>query len=319
MTKEAEKDPKAGKGLTCPNCGQFLGPSNVCPYCRTKVKGRLDIRSIKAISLFIAVVGVALLLVWANMKGVTKRDIGDITKRQNYAYMEIEGVIKGDVRYHIQVSDDGKALPGSLEFQIDDGTGILAVKAYDEVTKDLVKKNMIPIKGDRVKVAGSANFRENDVSLVIQDPEELEIDRDPSDINITISDIWKGRSDPAAFENGKEIKIQGKLYPLEHQEDKLGVGFQDLYQNARLVVHDDQDIRALIQIPHSLIGAYGDRYEERESGELSIKDENVENRDLTVEGRLIWDKYAPVPGDQYERGNWVIVPFSLEHVKIIED
>ena len=205
MKDEKKVYKKTDIGLNCPKCGQFMGPVSLCPYCRTRVKNRLDIKTFKAISLLVAIIGIALLLVWANVKPHNEMDIGDITKRQNYAYLRINGTVIDDARYYVTLSDSGKVLPGSISFQIDDGTGILQIKAYQEVTKDLVKDKKIPVKGDKVVVEGPVMFRGDEKSLVIQSVNGLKIE-DEKPVDITMAEINGTGEDGYLFSLGPDYK-----------------------------------------------------------------------------------------------------------------
>ena len=314
-----EKKPvykKTDIGLNCPSCGQFMGPFKVCPYCRTRVKNRLDIRTFKAISLFVAVVGIAALLVWANMKEHDEWKIGDLTKRQNYAYLEFNGTVVEDARYFYEVSDTGEVLPNSLTFTIDDGTGIMEVKAYSEIAKDLIRENRIPVKGDQVTVKGPVNFRGNDMSLLIQDWEVLEIHRPEPDINVSIADIYSASE--GDFESGRMIKLDdsfaGFLVGKELQESDYNVDFFDIYDNAKILIKDGNDNMAVIHVSNALLSANWNAKDKSDGKEISFFDEeNSTGIRVSVVGHLIWDEYTSLGGGYYG-GSWVIVPQRLDDV-----
>ena len=310
---------KTDIGLNCPSCGQFMGPFKVCPYCRTKVKNRLDIRTFKAISLVVAVVGIAALLVWANMKDHDKWKVEDLTKRQNYAYLEFNGIVVDDPKYFITFSDEGKALPGSLSFLIDDGTGLLEVKAYAEVAKDIVKEKKIPVQGDRVTVKGPVMFRGDDMSLMLQDESSLVILDEDIDIKITISDIFNTGEDgittgTIVITPGKMVKLTGTFPGPMAQEDEDYIDFCDNYGNTKILIKDENDNMVVIKIASVLRGPYRVDIDEKEDDEISFSDhENNTDLEITVVGHLIWDKYTYIQGSEH-RGSWVIVPRTFDDV-----
>ncbi len=303
---------KTESGLNCPNCSQFMGPFKVCPYCRTKVKNRLDIRTFKAISVVVAVVGIAFLLVWANMKDREKWDIEDLTKRQNYAYLEFNGTVVEDSRYYVSFGAEGERLPGSLSFRFDDGTGIMEVKAYQEVAKDLVKEKMIPVRGDSIKISGPVNYRGNDMTLLLQDWTALEIERPDPDITVTIADIYEN-PDEDAFPFGKMIKVSGLLTGAVFVAEDLETDFADKVGNMKILIKDENDNTAIIHVAQSLYSPYYLYNEEVGAGEYNLYEVGTEL--ITVTGHLVWDKYAPneVTGG---KGNWVIEPQRLEDVHL---
>ncbi|MDP6155055.1 MAG: hypothetical protein QGH39_00160 [Candidatus Thermoplasmatota archaeon] len=308
---------KTESGLNCPNCGQFMGPFKVCPYCRTKVKNRLDIRTFKAISVVVAVVGIAFLLVWANMKDREKWDIEDLTKRQNYAYLEFNGTVVEDSHYYISFGAEGETLPGTLSFRFDDGTGIMEVKAYQEVAKNLVKEKMIPVKGDKITISGPVNFRGYDMSLMLQDWTALEIERPDPDITVTIADIYE-EPDENAYSFGKMVKVSGLYVGSGIQVESLNIDFEDKVGNMKLVIKDENDNYAIIHVPQSIFSPYYRYDEEVEDGEYSIMYGRPEPKLVTVTGHLIWDKYTP-NFSTGEKGNWVIVPQRLDDVHLEVD
>jgi len=305
---------KTESGLNCPNCGQFMGPFKVCPYCRTKVKNRLDIRTFKAISVVVAVVGIAALLVWANMKDREKWEIEDLTKRQNYAYLEFTGTVTEDARYYESISDTGETLPGTLSFRIDDGTGIMEVKAYQEVAKDLVREKRIPVRGDSITVAGPVNFRGNEMTVLLQDWTALLIDRPDPDITITLAEITDNPYKDA-YPSGKMVKISGNYVGWAFQNETLGVDFEDVVGNMKLLIGDESYNYIIIHIPQSLFSPYKNYNDEVGKDEFSLRSIETTEKTITVTGHLVWDEYAPVFGTE-EEGNWVIIPQRLDDVRL---
>ena len=304
---------KSDIGLNCPKCGQFMGPSNLCPYCRTRVKNRLDINTLKAISLLVSVLGVASLLVWAHFKDHGQWDIEDLSKKQNYAFLEFEGVVVEDPRYYVTFTESGDSLPGSVSFKIDDGTGLIEVKAYQEVAKEIVREKKIPSNGDRVRVAGSVTFRGRDMSVMLQDVSLLEILTEDPDLTINIRDIHNKGED--ANLSGKRVKVTGTFPGIIKQERDHNVGLQNEYNTLILLIDEDK-YYVCLKIPSALEDAYREKNDARVDSEISLlDDENAADISITVEGNLVWDRYASAPNSEYW-GSWVIVPRSLDDVRL---
>lgn len=315
MDKESPEKKNVEEGLLCPECGQFLGPMNVCPYCRTKVKGRVDIKTLKAMSILLAVVGVGLLLVWANLRGPAEMNLGDITKRQNYAFIEINGMVVGDARYYTKVSDNGEVFPYSLSFTVDDGTGQLRVKAYDEVTKDIIEKKNIPTNGDRVKVWGNVNYRGNNKFMTLQSADLIDITDDISEKEpeyILIDDIYD--TDEQEFETGQAVILEGTFPGPTSQEDDYGVDMLDIYDNLKIVLKDAVGNAVAVHVPNALLLAYGEMDVDFTEG-ISLFDVNTTSVGISVTGHLVWDDYTSLPGSEY-RGSWILVVQDFDALEL---
>ena len=313
MKEEKRVHKKTEVGLNCPNCGQFMGPVNMCPYCRTKVKDRISIKTMKSVSLLISVFGIALLLVWANLKDDNEMNIGDITKKQNYAYLEIEGRVVEDSRYDFIISDTGEILPNSISFKIDDGTGLLDVRTYQEVTKELIREKKIPVNGDWVKVVGNVNFRGDYKAMTLQSVDQLKIIKEtPSPI--TIDDIFNKGENDTGIKHGKMVSLEG-VFPggKVQQEDYDILFYDDEYDTVKILLKDNKDL-AVIYIPHTLLGAYRKELDEKTVDELSFKNnKNTTDIRISVTGHLVWDKYTSFENSEH-RGSWVVVPRTLDDI-----
>jgi len=315
LVHEDDELQKIQDGLACPECGQFLGPMNICPYCRTKVKGRVDIKIIKAVSILVAILGVGLLLLWANLQEPSGMKIGDISKRQNYAFVEIEGEITGDSMYYVEVSDEGEVFPSGLSFWLDDGTGVIKVKTYDEVTKDIIEAKKIPVEGDRVVIKGNVMFREDDMSMTLQSPDNIEIVKDTeSPKSMMIQDI-SGKDETEDF-NGKfdemDVKsstISGSLTGIDSQT----TSYRDLYDNLYFEVKDTQGYSILIKVPYAIYSAYGGSIDEGVKS-LPLNQEDIGDEDIKATGHLVWDRYNNPTGGY--GGSWVLVLQDITNIKL---
>ena len=149
----------------CPSCGRYVGPYDACPYCAARLTGRLHIRTIKAVAIALAMVGLPVLWILAARSPVRLVSIGQLGATMNYAYVRIAGTCIDTPTYDAQ--------SGYLGFWIDDGSGELYVSAYREEAEQIVAKGRAPALGDLVEVAGTIRVRDGVPSLVVNAPEQL--------------------------------------------------------------------------------------------------------------------------------------------------
>ena len=153
----------------CPSCGRFVGPYEVCPYCGARQAPRISLRAVKWGAILLATVGLALLWVAAARAPLPHISIQQAAATMNFAYVEIAGQVVRSPTYN----PDSR----SLSFVVDDGTGQMRVWAFRDVVDELRAAGHIPGLGDQVTVAGTLRVREEDVSLTLNVPEHLDIQR----------------------------------------------------------------------------------------------------------------------------------------------
>lgn len=151
----------------CPSCGKFVGAYTRCPYCGAEHKRRTSIRFFRIFSICMSFGG--LFIIWLAARGIQAPliHIKDIGPTNAFAYVRIEG---NNTR--TRLFDDG-----GISFWVDDGTGTLMVRAYDDIGKMLWKENRVPGAGDIVSVEGTLNLREDFVMMIINIPEKVVIER----------------------------------------------------------------------------------------------------------------------------------------------
>ncbi len=153
----------------CPSCGRFVGPYESCPYCGAHVGGRLSMRVVKAVAIALATVGLIALWWAARHVEVPLLTAAETLGTMNMAYVRLQGAVVRSLSYDPE-SD-------YLSFWLDDGTGEVMVSAYRDVTRALIAEERLPTLGDNVEVAGTLRIREDFVSLTLNVPEHLALER----------------------------------------------------------------------------------------------------------------------------------------------
>ncbi|MGQ9803749.1 MAG: OB-fold nucleic acid binding domain-containing protein [Anaerolineae bacterium] len=153
----------------CPSCGRFVGPYETCPYCGARQTPRVPLRAVKWAALLLATVGLALLWVAAVHLPLPRIPIGQASATMNFAYVEIAGQVVRGPTYN----PDSR----SLSFTVADDTGEMRVWAFRDVVENLRAAGRIPGLGDQVTVAGTLRVREEEVSLTINVPEHISVQR----------------------------------------------------------------------------------------------------------------------------------------------
>jgi DNA/RNA endonuclease YhcR with UshA esterase domain len=212
----------------CPSCGRYVGPTEGCPYCGARLRGRTSIRAIKIIAVLLAAVGLGVLWSAARHADVPLVRVAQIEATMNMAYVRLEGRCTRSPSY----DPEG----GYLSFWIEDGSGELYVSAYRAETRQIVETGRVPALGDRVEVAGTLRVREDFPSLTIRSPEQLSIARaEPVDRKI-------GTIRPE--DQFERVRVQGQVRDVfEPYEGLVLVTLRD--ETGSIVVAVSRDVVAL--------------------------------------------------------------------------
>ena len=154
---------------TCPSCGRFVGPYKTCPYCGAQMAQRLSMRVVKLVAVMLATVGLIALWWAARHVQVPLLTAEQALGTMNMAYVRVQGTVVRNLTY----DPEGEY----LSFWLDDGTGEVMVSAYRDVTRALLAETRVPTLGDEVEVAGTLRIREDFVSLTLNVPEHLSLER----------------------------------------------------------------------------------------------------------------------------------------------
>ncbi|MGC9522252.1 MAG: OB-fold nucleic acid binding domain-containing protein [Anaerolineae bacterium] len=119
--------------------------------------------------MLLSTIGLALLWLLARGTDIPTVAISDVTGMMNLAYVRVSGHVVRGLTYDPE-SD-------YLGFWLLDETGEIHVNVYRDVTRELLNDGKVPAIGDEVTVAGTVRFREDFVSLTVDVPDHLEIQR----------------------------------------------------------------------------------------------------------------------------------------------
>lgn len=187
----------------CSKCGRYIGPVEKCPYCGAKVTRPSTLMAVKYGSLVFAIVGTLLFWQMGVIMGFPSHDINEIDKSMNYARITVNGTVVDGPR--VYEADYGGI--GTLYFDLDDGTGLITVAAYEDVANEMMSKDKIPGYGDRVKVkGGTVLWRGEEFRVLLSTADQLLIDEGPAR-EVTLSNLTKEEG----FEEGDKVMVTGTV------------------------------------------------------------------------------------------------------------
>ncbi len=185
------------KETLCPSCGKFIGSWVRCPYCGTKAARRTSIRFFRIFSIAMSLGGV--FIIWLVARGVDAPliEVANIGPTYNFGIVRVEGAVN-----RARISDWG-----SLDFEVDDGTGKIRVRAYKGMAERIVAARRFPSDGDKVSVEGT--LRLGGASplplMVVNIPEKIRILSSPPPASLSsISSLSKDQL-------GERVRLDGKI------------------------------------------------------------------------------------------------------------
>ncbi|RLD11996.1 MAG: hypothetical protein DRI44_02290 [Chlamydiae bacterium] len=162
---------KTNKGISCPSCGRFVGAHDRCPYCGTGLQKRVSLKSLRYISLIVAIVGLVCLQLMAMSRETPAKEISSITPAMNFAYIKVKGIATRPMKYY-RTGDK----VSSCYIYLKDKTGIMRVTAFRQVAEKLYNKDIYIVAGDEVEVSGKIRVVEGDkISMTLEVPDHLKI------------------------------------------------------------------------------------------------------------------------------------------------
>jgi DNA/RNA endonuclease YhcR with UshA esterase domain len=189
----------------CSQCGRYVGPYEACPYCGSRMAGRIPVRVVKVAAVGLATVGLFLLWQAATRSAVPRVQIGRAGATMNFAYARVEGwVVRGPDFY---------ADSGYLAFTVADDSGEIRVSAYRGETDAMLARGQVPALGDRVSVAGTLRVREGGVALTINVPDHVEVLR-PEAVGREIGSITPS-------DHLLRVRVQGQVWEVRQPYEGL--------------------------------------------------------------------------------------------------
>jgi len=192
------------KSRICFNCGRYIGAKNVCPYCGEEQPKPIGIEFLKWVSLLVAIGGVIFLFISAKTSSAPFFKVENLKPTMNFAKISMKGIVESSPYYNEEKG-------GYLSFWLNDGTGSIKVRAFRDLAKEIIHKNLYPSIGDSVYVTGTLYARE-DFILTINSINELKV-KIPEPFNIKLEDIGDTLQ-------GKRIITQGTVYSVKEYKDK---------------------------------------------------------------------------------------------------
>lgn len=204
------------------------------PVYGPQVKRPLRVRVLQAASLILAVAGLILLYLFSINREIPLVRIAEITPTMNFAYVRIAGEVTRDA--YVFKS-------GGVVFNLNDGSGELAVMGGRAQADALTGTGKLPRRGDRVEVTGSLSVSaDQEVKLRMQSADQLTLTRKrgaPAAANktarIRLADITAGQKGESLTAVGTlqsiEVPRPGSKAPyvltLEEEGSELAVIFWD--------------------------------------------------------------------------------------------
>ncbi|MGB9635869.1 MAG: hypothetical protein ACPL1Y_01285 [Thermoplasmata archaeon] len=266
----------------CPHCKRFVGPLEECPFCGADVPKKRSTIYLKYSALAIAVVGTLLLIPWAMYTETPVIKVRDISPSYNNAVIKVRGIVPDTPSYYDNPT--GKA----FYFSVDDGTGIMPVKIYDDVVRDMLAQNspshpVIPAFGDKVEIAGSLQYRSNDFYLIVNHISQIKVIRSEAG-EVTIKEILAYTKE----NESARVKVRGNVTAIR----EYAFAYDYLIQDA-------QGYRIDVFVPKSLSNLTG------------MLPEIHEKNEIVVSGAL---KYY-VSGNT---GKWEIIPSASWEIEVLQ-
>ncbi|HKL22816.1 MAG TPA: hypothetical protein VJ904_13495, partial [Tichowtungia sp.] len=172
------------------------------PVYGSQVRRPIHVRVLRIASVVLAVAGLILLYLYSVNRDIPLVRVDSITPTMNFAYVRIAGEVTRDA-YIFQ--------SGGVVFNVDDGSGEIAVMGGRSQAETLDDEGRLPRRGDRVEVAGSLSVNaEREIRLRMQSAEQLVLQRTrapsaaPGTPPVRLSDI-------TAAQEGERVSVSGVL------------------------------------------------------------------------------------------------------------
>ena len=185
---------------------------------------------------FIAVAGIVFLSFLGRIYGTPSVKISNLGRKTNFAQVRVEGRVSGDLRYY---PADAKGRNSSLEFEVDDGTGLMRVRCYDDTTEELQAADRVPVFGDRVSLIGNYQYKARRQIMILSAAEDIEITRERPE---NATPIWKAvNAYREGLAEGTRLKITGRIQSRIPGSYDMVWLLEDP-QGARIAVNLSQDV-----------------------------------------------------------------------------
>ena len=228
----------------CSACGRFIGSWEICPFCRHYNPKRWQVRLIKYSSPVLTILGILLLMFLGKVYGISDVNIADLGRKANFAQVRIQGRVSGAIRVHGVDAEDSEMSNRALEFEVDDGTGILRIRCYEDAFDELRAARNIPGPEDRVTLVGNYQYKAKRQFLILSSSCDLQIERSRPAKATPVLHVF--RAEEFDLPIGRRVKVTGRVESIEH----------GLYERTCWVA-DPQGTKIPINLSKSVLDAYG--------------------------------------------------------------
>jgi DNA/RNA endonuclease YhcR with UshA esterase domain len=173
------------------------------PVYGSQVKRPIRVRVLQIASVILAVAGLILLYLYSVNRDIPLVRIDSVTPTMNFAYVRISGLVTRDA-YVFQ--------SGGVVFNLDDGSGEIAVMGGRAQAEALENAGRLPRRGDRVEVAGSLSVSaDREVKLRMQSADQLVLQRKQAAVSAAPESSSVGLADITAAQKGEQVSVTGVL------------------------------------------------------------------------------------------------------------
>jgi DNA/RNA endonuclease YhcR with UshA esterase domain len=177
------------------------------PAYGPQVKRPLRVRVLQYASLVLAIAGLVLLYLFSVNRDIPLVKVGEITPTMNFAYVRIVGEVTRDA--YVFKS-------GGVVFNMNDGSGEIAVMGGRAQADALEAAGRLPRRGDLVDVAGSLSVSaDQDVKLRMQSAEQLKLTRKRPAPSYAVAESRLKLADVTADQKGNQITVVGTLKSID--------------------------------------------------------------------------------------------------------
>ncbi|MFA5689338.1 MAG: hypothetical protein WC959_09370 [Kiritimatiellales bacterium] len=149
--------------------------------------------------------GIVLFCIYLFQPGTPEIRIADLSPEMNFKQIKIRGEVSGQVT---------QLKRGGIIFEVDDGTGVIAVSGGRAVTSSLRHAGKIPQHGDRVEVTGNLNAAQDfEYSLCLSAAEQFILYRQALPDIVPPPELQLAEIIPAL--EGKTVAVRGVLTSVE--------------------------------------------------------------------------------------------------------
>lgn len=201
------------------------------------------VRIIKYSTPFLTILGILLLSALGRIYGRPEVMVADLGRKANFAQVQLCGRVSDAPRFHPADLESGKG-SSSFEFELDDDTGIIRVRCYEETYEELLARNKIPGFGDRVTLIGNFQYRAKRQFVILGAEEDLQIEREKPD-QATAIQAAIGTRGPG-YDVGQRIRITGRV------ADQSSESFDLVWR-----LEDPSGFSIPIRVSRDLLNAFG--------------------------------------------------------------